>query len=447
MCESMLLSQIPGYFKARRDALLKAHPGSVFVLPSNPEFLRNPDVHYPFRQESSFHYLSGFDEPESYLVVSPRLNRPGSHRMALFVRERDPEKEIWEGERYGIEGAQELFGADAAYLNTDFEVQLPELLAGAERVYYRLGQNEARDRVVLSALEAYRKGQGKSATGLPPILDPLDALAEMRLFKAPEESEALRSASRITALAHQAAMRETRPGMNEYQVEALVDYTLRRNGCQRLGYGSIVAGGKNACCLHYRANNEGLRDGDLLLVDAGGEYDYYTADITRTFPVGARFTEAQARIYDLVLEAQKSAIRMARPGATMPGIHRHAAETMVEGLLRLGLLRGETEELIRKSEHRRFYPHGTSHWLGLDVHDVGFYTRNGEPRPLEPGMCLTIEPGLYMQPGDSAVPAEYRGIGIRIEDDVLITAEGCEVLTADAPKERAEIEALRGART
>lgn len=441
----MLRSQIPGYFKARRDALLKAHPGSVFILPANPEFIRNPDVHYPYRQESCFYYLSGFDEPETFLVIAPSKGRPGGHRMALFVRKRDKEREIWEGERYGIDGARGVFGADEAYLNEEFERRLPELLQGAERVYYRLGLNEATDRVVLSALENYRRGLGRSGSSLPPIVDPAGPIGEMRLFKSPEEIELLRKACSISARAHKIAMIETRTGSNEYELEALVDYSFRRGGCERIGYGSIVAGGRNACCLHYRANNEPLRDGELLLIDAGGEYDYYTADITRTFPVGGRFTDPQARIYDVVLSAQKEAISMARPGATLPAIHRRATEVLVEGLLRLGLMKGKPEELIQKSEHRRFYPHGTSHWLGMDVHDVGAYVKEGEPRRLEPDMVFTIEPGLYIQPADEGVPSEFRGIGVRIEDDILITADGCEVLTREAPKERAEIEALRGA--
>jgi Xaa-Pro aminopeptidase len=265
----------------------------------------------------------------------------------------------------------------------------------------------------------------------------------MRLFKTTEEAALLRKACQITALAHKAAMTEVRPGMNEFEVEALIDYSFRKNGCQRVGYGSIVAGGKNAACLHYRANNEVLRDGDLLLIDAGGEYDYYTSDITRTFPVGKTFSKAQATAYDLVLKAQKSCIDMAKPGAKMPDIHRHACEVITEGLLSLGLLKGSKDELVKTDQFKRFYPHGTGHWLGMDVHDVGLYTKDGSPRKVEPGMCFTIEPGFYVQPADAEMAGEFKGIGIRIEDDILITANGCEILTKDAPKERAEIEALR----
>lgn len=423
---------------------MKANFGAVFIFPSNDEVLRNPDVHYPFRQESNFYYLTGFEEPESFLVLAPAgSQQAGSFKTVLFVRKRDPEKEMWEGERYGTEGAQKIFGADEAYLIEEFDQKLPDLLKGSEKVFYRMGHHEAVDRRVLSALEVHRRSLGRSGKSLPPISDPNETLGEMRLFKSVEEVASLRKACQITALAHKAAMKQVRPGMNEFEVEALIDYEFRRNGCARVGYGSIVAGGKNATCLHYRSNNEPLRDGDLLLIDAGGECDYYTSDITRTFPVGKGFSAAQAHVYDLVLKSQKAAIAMVKPGATIPAIHKHVCEVLTEGLLSLGLLKGKADEILKNNGFKRFYPHNTSHWLGMDVHDVGLYTKGGEPRALEPGMCLTIEPGLYMQPTDNDVPAEYRNIGIRIEDDVLVTATGNEVLTKDAPKERSELESLR----
>jgi Xaa-Pro aminopeptidase len=322
---------------------------------------------------------------------------------------------------------------------------LPELLVGSEKVFYRVGLSAENDRKVLDALEKNRRSQGRTGKALPPIKDPNEVVGEMRLFKSPDEIALLRKACQISAQAHKAAMKEVRPGMNEFEVEALIDYIFRKNGCQRVGYGSIVAGGKNAACLHYRSNNEPLKDGDLLLIDAGGEFDYYTADITRTFPVGKKFTAAQARVYDLVLKVQKECVSMAKPGAKLPDIHKHAYEGLTEGLLSLGLLMGAKDDIVKNSGFRRFYPHGTSHWLGMDVHDLGLYLKNGEPRPLEPGMVFTIEPGFYVQPTDLDGTAEYRGIGIRIEDDIVITTSGCEVLTKDAPKERAEIEALRNA--
>jgi Xaa-Pro aminopeptidase len=436
----MLLSKVPGYFKTRRDALMRAHPESVFIFPSNREVLRNPDVHYPFRQESNFYYLSGFEEPESVLVLA---STGGKNRTILFVRKRDPEKELWEGERYGTDGALSVFGADEAYLIDEFDKKLGELLKGCARLYLRLGQDELFDRRMMSLLEAYRRTQDRNAKGMETISDPSEILGEMRLFKGPEEIGILRKACQITAEGHKTLMKEVRQGMNEFEVEALIDYSFRKGGCRRMGYGSIVAGGKNATCLHYVANNEVLRDGELLLIDAGGEYEYYTSDITRTFPVSRRYTDAQAKIYDLVLKSQVSAISMVKPGAKLGEIHQHVCEVLVVGLLSLGLLKGEQAEILKSGGLRRFYPHRTSHWLGMDVHDVGLHSKNGEPRKLEPGMVFTIEPGLYVQPGDRDAPAAYRNIGVRIEDDILVTTDGCEVLTRDAPKARGEIEALR----
>ncbi|MFN7685177.1 MAG: aminopeptidase P N-terminal domain-containing protein [Oligoflexia bacterium] len=433
----MLLSHVPSYFKQRRETLLKKAPGSVFLFPASEEVLRNPDVHFPFRQESNFQYLCGFDEPESFLVITPT----GS--MVLFVRARDVEKEMWEGERYGTEGARKIFGADEAYTIDELPRRLPDLLKGAEKIYYRMGLHTAQDRLVLESMETQRRSLGRSGKSLPPVLDPNEVVGEMRLFKSDEEVALLRRACKITAEAHRTAMREVRPGMNEYEVEAMVDYSFRRQGAQRVGYGSIIAGGKNATCLHYRSNNEPLKDGDLLLIDAGAEFDYYTSDITRTFPVGRRFTDAQAKAYSLVLKIQKQAIAMTRPGVRLPEIHRFVCQSLIDGLLSLGLLKGDSAEIFKMAGHRRFYPHNTSHWLGMDVHDVGLYLKNGEPRVLEPGMCFTIEPGFYSQPGDTAVPAEFQKIGIRIEDDILVTASGCENLTVDAPKEIDEIEALK----
>jgi Xaa-Pro aminopeptidase len=437
----MLLSSLPSFFAARREKLMKAHPGAVFIFPSNEEVLRNPDVHYSFRQESSFYYLTGFDEPDSFLVLSPSKGN-GSYRMTLFVRHRDPVKEMWEGERYGTEGAVKVFGATDAYVNTDFDEKLFEILKGTDKVFYRMGLHEKTDRRVLSTLEKYRHTLGRSGASLPPIADPGEFVAEMRLFKSPEEVDLLRKASHVTALAHKAAMKEVRPGMNEFEIDALITYELSRNGCQRLGYDSIVAGGKNATCLHYRANNETLRDGDLLLIDAGGEFNYYTADVTRTFPVGQSFSKAQSRAYDLVLSAQKEAIAMTKPGVKIPEIHRRTCEILTEGFLSMGLLKGKLDEAVASEAYKKYYPHGTSHWLGMDVHDVGRYQKEGKSRELEAGMVFTIEPGFYVQPADAQIAGEYQGIGIRIEDDILVTEKGCEVLTKDAPKERAEIEAL-----
>jgi Xaa-Pro aminopeptidase len=434
----MLKSSVSSEFKKRRKKLYSADPGSVFIFPSAQELLRNPDVYFNFRQESNFYYLSGFDEPESLLVLAPKED--GDFQSVLFVRERNIEKEIWEGERYGADRAVSVFGMDSAFLVEEFDEKFLELLAHAKKVYHRLGQSKDFDERLMTLLEKKRASVGRSGKGLLPIFDPSEALGEMRLIKSEEEISLLRKAAVISAQAHVAAMKETRPGMNEAEVEALIDYVCRKNGCQRMGYGSIVAGGKNATTLHYRANNEKLEDGTLLLIDAGGEFDYYTADITRTFPVGKKFTEAQAEIYDLVLKVQKEAISMVKPGANYQEITDRAFEVLTEGLIELGLLKGNKKDLFEAKAYKRFCPHSLGHWLGMDVHDVGLYQKDGSSRPLEPGMVFTIEPGVYCQPGDQDVPERYRNIGIRIEDNILVTKDGSEVLTLNVPRERADIE-------
>jgi Xaa-Pro aminopeptidase len=440
----MLLTQVPSYYQERRERLHHAYPNSVFLFPSHPDFIRNSDVHHPYRQDSSFYYLSGFEEPESFLVLAPpSQSKTSGHRMILFVAPRDPEKELWEGERYGVDGAQAVFGADEAYPVTEFDKKFPELLRGADRLFYRMGLNSEMDSRILGVLEAHRQSQGRSGRSFLPVEDPLLPVGELRLLKSEAEIDLLRKACQITAMAHREAMKVVRPGMKEYELEALVDYYFRKEGCPRVGYGSIVAGGRNATCLHYRNNNDILRDGEFVLIDAGGEYGYYSADITRTFPIGRRFTSKQAQVYDLVLKSQKSAIAMTKPGVKLPDIHRHVCEILIDGCLSLGLFKGKRDEILDQGRYRRFYPHSTSHWLGMDVHDVGLYQKDGSPRALEPGMVLTIEPGFYVQPTDKEVPEEFRHIGIRIEDDILVTQQGHENLTEKAPKEREEIEALK----
>ncbi|MGE0614351.1 MAG: aminopeptidase P N-terminal domain-containing protein [Bacteriovoracia bacterium] len=438
----MLKTSVPTYFKKRRDALMRNHPDSLFIFPANPHPYRNHDVHYPFRQETNFYYLSGFDEPESFLVLAPQPGA-GTYQTLLFVRERNVEREIWDGERYGVDGALKVFGVDRTYPTGEFDAILPTLLKGVRKVHFRQGRSEAMDRRVQACLERAVVMQGRTGYALPTVVDPLEAVGELRLIKSVEEVELLRKAGQASSQAHIAVMKEIRPGVNESEMEALIDYQFRKHGCQRNGYGSIIAGGKNCTCLHYVANNEVLRDGDLFLIDAGGEHDYYTADITRTYPVGREFTDAQATIYDLVLRAQKAALAVIRPGVEYERIHQTATETLVEGLVSLGLLKGGVKEIIQKGDHKRFYPHGTGHYLGMDVHDAGLYYMNGKSRPLEAGMVLTVEPGLYFQPGDAGVPDKFRNIGIRIEDDILVTAQGYENLTVDTPKERADILKLR----
>lgn len=453
MLHHMQTQAAPSFFKARRDALMaraaKAHPGAAFIFFGGREKYRNIDVDYAFRQDSNFWYLTGFEEPEAYLVLSPKVGgAPGAYVSTLFVRARDVSAEIWTGERYGPDRVPGIFGVDAAYPLSDLDAKLPELLKPAERVFFRVGPGMLHDaeseQKVLNTLEAVRKLTGRSGRGILPLLDPAEFLGELRLFKAPEEIDFQRKACEISAAAHTTLMKTVKPGWNEAEVEALVDYEMRRKGCRRMGYGSIIAGGKNACCLHYRENNEALRDGDVILIDAGGEYEYYTGDITRTWPVGRTFSKPQAVIYDLVLKAQKAVIDICKPGTRYTDMYKVGAEVMAEGLLSLGILKGTVADAISSGQMKRFFPHGMGHWLGMDVHDVGPYQIKGEARLLEPGMCFTVEPGLYFQPFDTAgVPSEYVGVGVRIEDNILITANGHENLTAAAPKERADIEALR----
>lgn len=437
----MLLDTVSPNFKGRRDRLMAERKGDLFLLPAAPHLLRNPDVHYPYRQESNFFYLSGFEEPESVIALQSKPN--GGYRFVLFLRERNIERELWDGERYGLDRAKTVFGADETYPIGTFETKLQELLKDSERVFYRLGQDEGFDRKVIAGVERARQSFGRSGRGVATLLDPSEALGEMRIKKDSEEASHLRKAGEISGLAHRTLMETTRPGMNEAEVEARVDYEFKKNGCSRNGYGSIVGGGVNACCLHYVSNNAVLKEGDLLLVDAGGEYAYYTADITRTFPVGKKFTAEQAAVYDLVLSAQKQVIALVKPDVVYETLHARCSEILCEGLIRLGHLQGDRDENLKNGELKRYFPHGTGHLLGMDVHDVGLYKVQGKSRVLEPGMVFTVEPGLYYQTYDSKAPKAFRGIGIRIEDNILVTGSGHEVLTASAPKERAEIEALR----
>lgn len=441
----MLVSHVPSFYKNRRRKLAEAHPGAAFLIPAWPHQLRNGDTHHPdYRQDSHLFYLTGFPDPESLLALIPTGSQPGAYKTILFVQPRDPDREMWEGERYGAEGACRVFGADEAYSIHELGTVLPSLLTHAEKIFYRLGFEKTLDENILSALEKAKRAKGRSGKGLLPIVDPHEAIGELRLFKAPEEIEVLRKSCQITALAHRKIMQTLRPGHNERDIAVMLSHEFAQAGADRLAYGSIVAGGKNAACLHYHHNNEPLRDGDLILIDAGGEYQHYASDITRTFPVGKKFAQNQAWVYDLVLEAQQAAIAAAKPGARLPDLHRIACEVLVDGFLRLGLLKGDAKEHLKTLTYKRFYPHNTSHWMGMDVHDAGAYvTSAGEPRVLEPGMVFTIEPGFYTQPHDQEVPAAFQNIGIRIEDDILITATGCENLTREAPKTREEIESLR----
>ena len=412
--------------------------GAAALVAGGRAPMRNADCEYPFRPHSDFFYLTGFDEPDCVLLLLPTSEE---HRSVLFLRERNPDDEVWTGRRLGVERAVETLGVDAAFDVDELWSELPELLKGVRRLVHRLGEDEDRDRELLRVIKDLRDGARRGTQVPTELVDPSQNLHEQRLFKSEAELDHMRRAAAITAEAHLAAMREAEPGRGEREIEALLSYTFRRNGGTGAAYESIVAGGENACILHYTDNDATLAAGELLLIDAGAEWSYYASDVTRTFPVSGTFSDDQRALYEVVLRAQKAAIDATRPGVSFHHVHDVATRELVEGLVTLGLLEGEPEALIEDGAHRRFTLHSTSHWLGLDVHDCGAYWVDGESRPLEPGMVLTIEPGLYVPGDDEDVDARWRGIGIRIEDDVLVTAEGHEVLTAAVPKEVDAVEA------
>lgn len=429
-------------FAARRKIFFQKLGKGVAVLPSPFEVIRNNDVHHTYRQHSNLFYLTGFEEHSAVGLFAAQSDKA----FQIFVHPKDKTKEMWEGRILGPERATSVLGADAAgpsIPESVFDEAFIAAMLEADRLYFRLGQQAEWDHRILRLLQKAMRKLGRTGRPLWPILDPDEILGEMRLIKSDAEIERLQRACDISAEAHQNAMRITKPGMIEYQIEAAFFHAVRGNGAKRLGYDSIVASGPNACVLHYRENDRRMVKGDLLLLDAGGEYEFYTSDITRTFPVAGRFTDAQAEVYQAVLEVQKSCIALARPGKTMKEIHEHAIEGLVEQMRNLKILKGPTAQLIKNKNYAAYYPHGTGHWLGMDVHDVGRYYQDqyAHPRKLMPGMVFTIEPGLYFGL-DSKAPARYKGIGVRIEDDVVVTRTGCRVLTSAAPKEIEEVEAL-----
>ena len=423
----------------RRRQLMRMTGGdAILVLPAAAERVRSRDTSYPYRQDSDFWYLSGFPEPEAVLVLVPGRRHGES---LLFCRERDPEREGWDGARYGTEGAVEQFGFDDAFPITDLDDILPGLLEGRTRVYYHFGRDQEFDLKLIGWLNTVRAQIRHGAQPPHEFLELGHLVDEMRLFKDRDELRLMQRACDITVKAHAAAMRTVRPGMHEYELQAEVERVFRAHDAVP-AYGSIVGAGANACILHYVANNGPVRDGDLVLIDAGAEYRGYAADITRTFPANGRFSREQRLLHDLVGEAQAAALEQARPGVPYAAGHDAAVETLTEGLLRLGLLKGKLEKNIADGSYKRYYRHKTGHWIGLDVHDVGEYRVDGESRLLEPGMVFTIEPGLYIPDDDSRVAAKWRGIGIRIEDDVLVTPEGHKLMTAGLARSAGEIEAL-----
>jgi len=467
-----------GPFIERRQRFAEALGDGVAIIPAGQEVRRNGDVHYPFRQNSDFYFLTGFDEPDAVAVLNPT---DAKERYVLFVRPRDRQMEIWNGRRAGVEGAVATYGADSAYPVEELDDRLRGWLIDHPTLYYRLG-NAAFDARITRLLAELRGARSRGHASPIRVDDPGPLLHDLRLHRSPAELAAQRHACEISAEAHAEAMRYARPGLYEYQVQAALEFVCRVHGSPRDGYPSIVASGPNACILHYQENRRRMEDGDLLLIDAGCEYGYHTADITRTFPVNGRFSAPQRAVYELVLKAQQAAIAVARPGQRYETMHEAARRVLAEGLVALGALPRSLEDSLAMHHYREFFMHGTGHWVGMDVHDVGDYRINGRSRILEPGMVLTVEPGLYFDPDresttfalreysedemwerrlrlgmaaarrledeDKAkapsvihpVPAALRAIGVRIEDDLLITETGCEILTAKAPKTLDDIE-------
>ena len=423
---------------------LLQYEGAAALIPTGAARIRNHDSDYRFRPGSDFYYLTGFREPDAVLLL---LGARETERAVLFLNEKNREAETWTGRRLGVEAAPDELGVERAFPLRELWTRLPELLEGHARLVYRSGEDAERDRRVNGVL-ADMRARTRSGNPAPrEVVDPSLSLHELRLKKSPAEIERMSRAAAISGEAHRAAMRAAKPGMNECEIDALLDYTFRRRGGTGSAYPNIVAGGENACVLHYRENDRPLADGELLLIDAGCEWDFYASDVTRTFPVNGRFTREQRALYEVVLRSQKAALALVEPGKTQNDVHEAALHQLVEGLIELGLLTGTREERIQDESYRRFYMHRTGHWLGLDVHDCGAYFLAKEPRAFEPGMVTTVEPGLYVAPDDDTVEKRWRGIGIRIEDDVLVTATGGQILTTSAPKEVDEIEAAcRGAR-
>jgi Xaa-Pro aminopeptidase len=428
-------------FIERRQRLLARMGSGIALLPTATEKLRNRDTPYPYRADSYFHYLTGFTEPEAVLV----LVAGEAPRSILFCRERDPDKEIWDGYRYGPEGAREAFGFDEAHPIAELDAQLPELLANQPSLWHSLGHDNVWDRRIGAWLNAVR-AQSRAGKRAPATIRDLRAeLDEMRLIKDAHEIAVMRRAAAISAAAHRRAMAATRPGAHEYEIEAELLHEFRRQGSQFPAYGSIVASGAGACVLHYVDNGRRMEDGELLLIDAGCELDGYASDITRTFPVNGRFTGPQQDVYELVEAAQTAAIAAIHPGTGFMAPHEAAVRVLAQGMLDLKLLHGSLDAAIESESYKRFYMHRTSHWLGSDVHDAGEYKTGNAPddhwRSLQPGMMLTVEPGCYIRPAED-VPEAFWNIGIRIEDDALVTATGCDIITGAAPKKIADIEAL-----
>lgn len=427
------------YAKRRKALMQRVGSKGIVVLHAAQEILRNADTLFPYRQNSDFYYLTGFDEPEAVLVIAPKRKEG---EFILFNRKRDRDRETWDGPRAGQEGARKHYQADQSFQIEEFEKRLPGLLEGRETIHYQLGLDAVCDDVLMDAMNELR---GKIRSGMqPPIafLDVSPTIHEMRLFKSPDEIKLMRKAVEITAEAHLGAMLICEPGMYEYELEAELTYAFQRNGARFAAYPSIVGAGRNGCILHYVTNNAQMNDGDLVLIDAGAEYGNYAADITRTFPVNGKFSEEQRAIYELVLASQHAGIKAVRPGAPWVGIQDAIVKVLTQGLIDLKILKGRRDDLIAKEAYMPFYMHKSGHWLGLDVHDVGYYKVADKWRKLEAGQTLTVEPGIYISADIPGVHKRWHNIGVRIEDDVLVTSKGCDVMSEGIPKEVADIEAI-----
>lgn len=427
------------YAKRRKQLMQKIGPKSIVILPAAPEAVRNGDYNFPYRQQSDLYYLTGFDEPESVAIIAPK--RPEGE-FIFFNRKRDRDKEIWEGYRAGQVGACEQYGANQAFPIDELEQKLPGILEGREEIHYSLGMDKQFDAILLNAVNKIR---GKIRNGLqPPIafVDITQTIHEMRLIKSSAEIEVMRKAAEISANAHIRAMQYCEPGIFEYELEAEILHEFNRNGARAAAYGSIVGAGKNSCVLHYSRNDQIIQSDDIVLIDAGCEYLNYASDITRTFPANGTFSPEQRTVYDIVLEAQLAGIKAVRPGLPWPNIQKKILDIITQGLIDIGLLKGNRDDLIEKNAYFPFYMHKSGHWLGLDVHDVGRYKINEKWRTLQPGMVLTIEPGIYISSDLKNVPKRWHNIGVRIEDDILVTEKGAEVLSKHVPKKIDEIEGL-----
>lgn len=435
-------------YAQRREQLMAKIGKGTAIFRSAPMAVMHNDVEYNFRQDSNFFYLTGFNEPEAVAVLAPHHEE---HRFVLFVQPKDLERETWTGYRVGVEAAKEQFGADEVYSINELDEKLPQYLEKAERIYYHLGRDKAFNEKVLRHWQRLLAGYPKKGYGPVAIEDSALVLHAMRQIKSAAEIELMRTAAKIAVDAHNRAFAFARPGRYEYEVQAEIEHTFRLRGAMGAAYPSIVASGANACVLHYTENTRQMQEGDLLLIDAGCAYNYYNSDITRTFPINGKFTPEQKAIYEIVLEAQRQSLAQVQPGTPYKQTHDVAVRVIVEGLMDLGLLQGDIEEIIKEEKYKPFYMHRTGHWLGLDVHDVGVYQHGDTPHNLEPGHVFTVEPGIYISPyikpveGQPEVDSKWHGIGVRIEDDVLVTSTGCEILTEGVPKTVEELETAKAA--